>query len=171
MQVPLQSPTLPPAKHTNAYLVGDKSFIVVDPATYEESERTKLAHLIDTRLDTGAELEAIVLTHHHADHYGAAEWLRERYNRPIMAHPVTQDLLRGKVHVERTVNEADDIDLGKDRFGRPFALKVYFTPGHAPGHIVLADSRPNSHAMIVGDMVAAVGTIIVDPDEGDMMTT
>ncbi|MEE2901678.1 MAG: MBL fold metallo-hydrolase [Myxococcota bacterium] len=167
-QIPLLSPTLPPAKHTNAYLVGDDSFVVVDPATYEDTERAKLRRLIDARLESGAQLSAIVLTHHHADHYGAAQWLKGHYNRPIVAHPVTRDLLRDRVPIEKTLDEGDCIDLGKDRFGRPFGLEVYFTPGHAPGHIVLADLRPKSKAMVVGDMVAAVGTIIVDPDEGDM---
>jgi|GEM_PF-956584 len=167
-QIPLLSPTLPPAKHTNTYLVGDDSFVVVDPATYEDTERAKLGRIIDARLESGSKLSAILLTHHHADHYGAAQWVREHYNRPIIAHPVTRDLLRDRVQIEKTLDEGDFIDLGKDRFGRPFGLKVYFTPGHAPGHIVLADLRPNSNSMVVGDMVAAVGTIIVDPDEGDM---
>ena len=39
--------------------------------------------------------------------------------------------------------------------------------GHAPGHIVLVDDR--SMSAIVGDMVAGIGTIIIDPDDaGDM---
>ena len=168
VQIPLLSPTLPPAKHTNAYIVGDESFIVVDPATYDDEERSKLKKIIDGRLDAGHKLLAVVLTHHHADHFGAAEWLRERFHRPIIAHPVTQKLLEGRVCIEQTIDEDDRIDLGQDRFGRRFELQVYFTPGHAPGHIVLADLRSNSGAMVVGDMVAAVGTIIVDPDEGDM---
>ncbi len=45
-------------------------------------------------------------------------------------------------------------------------LTARFTPGHAPGHLVFVDQP--SGAIIAGDMVASVGTIIVDPPEGDM---
>ena len=42
-----------------------------------------------------------------------------------------------------------------------------FIPGHAPGHIVLVDDH--SMSAIVGDMVAGIGAIIIDPDDaGDM---
>ncbi len=44
--------------------------------------------------------------------------------------------------------------------------QVLHTPGHAPGHVCLwnADQR----AVVVGDMVASVGTILIDPVDGDM---
>jgi glyoxylase-like metal-dependent hydrolase (beta-lactamase superfamily II) len=40
------------------------------------------------------------------------------------------------------------------------------TPGHARGHLCLVEER--SRAAIVGDMVAGMGTIVIDPPEGDM---
>jgi glyoxylase-like metal-dependent hydrolase (beta-lactamase superfamily II) len=44
--------------------------------------------------------------------------------------------------------------------------RVLHTPGHARGHICLVDER--SRAAVVGDMVASVGTIVIDPPEGNM---
>ena len=44
--------------------------------------------------------------------------------------------------------------------------KVLHTPGHARGHVTLVDER--TKAAIVGDMVAGIGTIVIDPPEGDM---
>jgi glyoxylase-like metal-dependent hydrolase (beta-lactamase superfamily II) len=167
-QVPLTSPTLPPAEHTNAYLIGDDELILVDPATYELSERNKLEKILRGLLAQGMKLKAIVLTHHHFDHFGAAEWASKTFEAPIWAHEITQELLADKLSFTRKLQENDQINLGNDRSGRPFSLEVRFTPGHAPGHIVLCDTRPGSGAMIVGDMVAAVGTIIIDPEEGDM---
>ena len=39
-----------------------------------------------------------------------------------------------------------------------------FTPGHAEGHLCFEVGA----ATIAGDMVAGVGTILIDPSEGDM---
>jgi flavorubredoxin len=37
--VPLRTPTLPPATHTNCYIVGGDEVIVIDPASpYEEEQ-------------------------------------------------------------------------------------------------------------------------------------
>jgi glyoxylase-like metal-dependent hydrolase (beta-lactamase superfamily II) len=43
---------------------------------------------------------------------------------------------------------------------------VLHTPGHAPGHVCLYDADDGS--LVVGDMVASVGTILVEPGDGDM---
>jgi glyoxylase-like metal-dependent hydrolase (beta-lactamase superfamily II) len=43
---------------------------------------------------------------------------------------------------------------------------VLHTPGHARGHLCLVEE--SSRAAIVGDMVAGLGTIVIDPPEGDM---
>jgi glyoxylase-like metal-dependent hydrolase (beta-lactamase superfamily II)/8-oxo-dGTP pyrophosphatase MutT (NUDIX family) len=166
--VPLRSPTLPPATHTNAYVIGDERIIVVDPAAYDDNEREKVSERIEERLRGGAVLDAVVLTHHHFDHMGAAMWLKARHRCPIWAHPITRSLLEGKVEVDRTIDEGDQLDLGDAETGGRFLLDVLFTPGHAPGHIVLWDRRPGGRALIAGDMIAGVGTIIIDPPEGDM---
>jgi glyoxylase-like metal-dependent hydrolase (beta-lactamase superfamily II) len=166
--IPLLTPTLPPAQHTNAVLIGHQRMVVVDPATYDDGERDKLLSVIAAERANGATLEAVVLSHHHVDHTGSAAWLAERLGLPVWAHPVTQELLAGQVPIARTLEEGDRIDLGADAIGRPFWLRVLFTPGHAPGHIVLLDERPGARAMVVGDMVASIGTIVIDPPEGNM---
>ncbi len=166
--LPLRTPTLPPATHTNCYVLGGERLLVVDPATPHEEERERLATLL-ARI--GRPLAAILLTHHHEDHVGAVQWLRARTGAPVWAHPVTAELLAGTIPVDRTLEEGDVIDLGQDRSGRSVAFDLVHTPGHAAGHLVLVDKRQSERpAMIVGDMVASVGTIIVDPDEGSMKT-
>jgi len=49
---------------------------------------------------------------------------------------------------------------------RPMRWRVLHTPGHARGHVCLFDEA--SRAAVVGDMVAGVGTIVIDPPEGVM---
>ncbi|MCC7386300.1 MAG: MBL fold metallo-hydrolase [Deltaproteobacteria bacterium] len=168
-QLPLLTPTLPPAQHTNCYLIGHQRLIAVDPATYDPSERARLLAELERLEARGAVLERVVLTHHHHDHIGSAEWLSAQRGVPIAAHPITRDLLADRLRVHETLVEGDVIDLGSDAAGAPFQLGIWHTPGHAPGHLVLIDRRPGSGAIVVGDMIAAVGTIIIDPPEGDMI--
>lgn len=169
-QLPLRTPTLPPATHTNCYVVGVQRAVIVDPATYDDHEREKLAGLLERLRARGTQFVAVVLTHHHGDHIGSARWVAERLSIPVWAHPETARLLEGEVQVDGNLNEGDLIRLGTDERGEPFTLRCLHTPGHAAGHLVLVDERRGVRAMIVGDMVAAVGTIIVDPDEGHMGT-
>lgn len=166
--VPLKTPTLPPATHTNAYLLGGDRWVVVDPASHASEEREKLLKAIDKH--ARGRLEAIVLTHHHADHIGSAAWLAHALNVPIRAHPITRTLLSAKIPILETLDEGDTLDLGLDGLGRRFVLEVLFTPGHAPGHIVLVDQREGGRALIAGDMVAGQGSIIIDPPDGNMAT-
>lgn len=165
-QIPLETPTLPPARHTNTYVVGGRAALVVDPATYDEGERARLLEELSRARVYGAEPAAILLTHHHGDHVGSAGWLRDQLGLPILAHAETAALLDGVVSVDRSVADGDVLELGDA--ARPFPVEVLHTPGHARGHVVLVDRRPGARAMIVGDMVASVGTIIVDPSEGNM---
>ena len=54
------------------------------------------------------------------------------------------------------------IDDGEEVAG----FHAVFTPGHAPGHLCL-HHRPTG-LVIAGDMVASIGSIIVEPQDGDM---
>ncbi len=166
--VALRTPTLLPATTTNTYILGHEQLLIIDPATYEDSERAKLLDCIRECESKGATVQAIILTHHHPDHTGAAMWLSEQIAVPIWAHPLTKDLVEPEISIASTLQEGQILSLGKDACGDPFDWQVLLTPGHAPGHIVLRDLRASGHCMIVGDMVAAIGSIIIDPPEGDM---
>jgi ribonuclease/clavin/mitogillin len=163
--VPLRTPTLPPATHTNAILVGHEALWIVDPASPHDSDREHLLEVLDQEASKGRLVTGIVLTHHHRDHVGAAAWLSEARGWPIVAHPLTRDLLKGVLSVDRVVHEGDVL-AGSGRSDDQW--QVLHTPGHASGHIVLWE--PVRRGLIGGDMVAAVGTIIVEPPDGHMAT-
>lgn len=163
--LPVRTPTLPPATHTNTYVVGDGALSVFDPASPWEDEQQRLIAALDVRLERGERVERIVLTHHHADHVGGAIVLKEQLAQrglpvPIVAHPATTDLLTGLVAVDLPWHDGVILDCG----GRD--LQAHHTPGHAPGHLVFQDAE--SGAMIAGDMVAGVGTIAISPDDGHL---
>ncbi len=164
---PLRTPTLPPASHTNCYLVGTGEAVLVDPGTPDRAEGERLASALEvagSRL--GRRVVAIWLTHHHPDHVGAVELLRRRLGVPVAAHPATAErLARRGIAVERTLADGERVELA-GAGGPPVALRVLHTPGHARGHLCFYEESLGS--LLAGDMVSAVSTIVVDPPEGDM---
>lgn len=159
----LRTPTLPPATHTNTYLVGETDFVVVEPASPYGPEQAALHAAIDARIALGHKLLGAMVTHHHGDHVAAAWVLRERYRVPLMAHAETARRLAPRGPVDRLLREADDLDPAL----RALEIQVLHTPGHAPGHLCLYSER--HRWLIAGDMVASVGTILIDVDDGGDM--
>ena len=122
----------------NVYIVSDgEGTMVVDPSC---SADKILAALGERKLD------AIVLTHSHFDHTGAAAELREATGAPVIAsaidaplieEPCDEDLSTRGVPcpVDRTVAHGDVVEVGNMKW------KVIATPGHTPGSIALLDRQ------------------------------
>jgi ribonuclease/clavin/mitogillin len=164
-RVPLKTPTLPPATHTNTVIVGRRTCWIVDPAPEDAEERQKLLAIVEALPETGRAAQGIVLTHHHRDHVGAATWLRARTGLKIHAHARTPNLLTASSTVDIVLNEGERLagsDADDDQWD------ILHTPGHASDHIVLWQKR--TRTLIGGDMVASIGTIIVQPPDGEMGT-
>jgi endoribonuclease LACTB2 len=157
VMVPLRTPTLPPATHTNCLLVGERRLAIVEPASPHPDQQRRLDREITRH---GGQVVAVLLTHHHQDHIGYAAALRDRHQVPLYAHRHTAS--RVDFEVDRLLEDGDVVDLGDG-----MAIEAVFTPGHAPGHLVYLERRSGiAHA---GDMVAGKGTILIDPaDDGDM---
>jgi glyoxylase-like metal-dependent hydrolase (beta-lactamase superfamily II) len=162
--LPVRTPTLPPATHTNTFLVGTKEAVLIEPATPYREEQDVMVQWVQAARLRGVEPVAILATHHHPDHVGGAMALRERLQLPLWAHAMTAQRLDGIVDVDRLIQEGERIDLDGPT---PTALTALHTPGHAPGHLCFIDEATG--IMIAGDMVASVGTIIVEPTDGDML--
>ncbi len=158
--VALRTPTLPPAAHTNAYLIGaqHEPQLLVDPGSPYPDQQLALEQILDAETDAGRPLALIALTHHHGDHVGGAAELARRRSVGIAAHAATARRLAGRIEVARVLEPDEVIELGN------VAVSCVFTPGHAEGHLCFATDA----ATIAGDMVAGIGTILIDPSEGDM---
>lgn len=159
----LRTPTLAPATHTNVYLVGSREMVLVEPASPYPDEIDRATAWVEAECTRGRRLRAILLTHHHADHVGGAAAMRSRLGAPLWAHPSTAERLEGTVRIDRFLEDGERIELDGPR---PLALEAVHTPGHAPGHLCFRE--PSSRALLAGDMVASVGTILVEPTDGDM---
>jgi len=165
----LATETLPPATTTNTIMIGDRHVYIVDPATRDPQEQTRLFKTLDAWIAAGRTLEAVLLTHHHSDHIGAVRVVCERYGLPLGAHVETLSRVDVDGLNTRELNDGDVLELGVAPDGREdWKLHVLHTPGHARGHLVFIEDRYG--AGVVGDMASTLSTIVIDPPDGHMAT-
>lgn len=121
---------------TNCYFAINKETkeaLVIDPG--EEAAR-----LMQQIREQGLTVAAILLTHGHFDHAGAAEELSTLCNAPIYAHEAEKETLEseklnacwmiGRQETYRAdlfVKDEQELDLAG------FHIRVLFTPGHTKG--------------------------------------
>lgn len=166
--VTLKTRTLPPATHTNTYLVGESDLYIIDPAPTDPTEQARLWNYLDEQISEGRELKAILLTHHHSDHVGALRECARRYGLPILAHEQTAANMPD-IQFTGHLQHGDELELGVAPDGQPnWKLKVYHTPGHAAGHLCFQETRYG--AIIAGDLISTVSTIVISPPEGRLAT-
>ncbi|MEZ4317686.1 MAG: MBL fold metallo-hydrolase [Myxococcota bacterium] len=155
---PVRTPTLPPATHTNVWLLGHDRLTVFDAASPWPDEQAALAEHLDS---LGIPVEQLVLTHHHHDHIGGVAALRDHLGGvPVLAHPLTD---------ARVPFPTIPWEHGETRDCGGLSVTAHHTPGHAPGHLVFHDSA--SGMVVAGDMVAGVGTIAIEPGDGGHLGT
>jgi glyoxylase-like metal-dependent hydrolase (beta-lactamase superfamily II) len=160
-------------KIVNSYLVADegsRQWILVDTGL-----KTSAGHIlsaVEERFGPHASPEAIVLTHGHFDHVGAAARLARHWNVPVYAHRLETPYLNGRSKyppADPTVGgglltvlsrflSRGPINLGGrlrvlpengDVPGLMPHWRWIHTPGHSPGHVSLFDER--ERVLIAGD--------------------
>lgn len=164
--LPVRTATLPPASHTNVWIPGGRRFVLVDPGATDADEIERLMRVVARRREHGGAAAAVLLTHDHRDHAAGAPEVARRLDVPLRAHRgVLERLDPATAHGATRVRleplaDGDVLDLDGE------TLEVHASPGHAPGH--LAFHLPRLRALIAGDMVSGLSTILIDPVRGDM---
>lgn len=170
--LPLRTETLPPATHTNCFIVGNKEFIVVDAATPFAVEQKKLFDLIDEFIEKGHSCKEIIISHLHPDHIGGETALKKHLQKkfnldvPISAHKITAESIKDKVRVEKFIEDIQSYTL-KDCKSKNFEIKALHMPGHARGHLCFYDE--DYGFLLSSDNVVGQGTVVIAPPEGNMI--
>ncbi|MET0753532.1 MAG: MBL fold metallo-hydrolase [Pyrinomonadaceae bacterium] len=168
---PLKTETLPPATHTNCFIVGRREFVVVDAASKDESEHRKLFELIDSFIEKGFKCKEIIVSHLHRDHFGGEtalkKHLQEKFNLevPVSAHKITAESLKNDIKIDRFIEDNEVFQLRNEN-DKSFELKALHTPGHARGHLAFYDEQFGF--LLSSDNVVGMGTVVIAPPEGDM---
>lgn len=151
--IPIKTATLPPADHTNCYLVGDPDgeYIMVDPAVRMREDMEVLATAVERHRGT---LVAVLFTHSHSDHLADMSLLREAFDVPVWGSEYTAK----SVSCDRILTDGERLELGEQSW------QVLVTPGHHPGHVCLFSDA----GLVAGDMLAGIGTILIPPHTGNM---
>ncbi len=145
---------------TNTYLVEQADGLAaIDPGP-ELPE-----HLAAVLGAGGGRLRRILLTHHHADHSGAASRLAEASGAPVLAwRRPGGDGLR----IDHALSDGEPIGDGA------CGLIAVHTPGHASDHVCFrapglsAPGPPAGGVLFSGDHVMGWSTSLVSPPDGDM---
>ncbi|MDA8018435.1 MAG: MBL fold metallo-hydrolase [Thermoanaerobaculia bacterium] len=165
--LPLRTPTLPPATHTNAFLLGNPpgAAVLIDPSTPWPDEQAKLLSMLDAAREQGYRIRSIWLSHHHPDHVGAVEAVWKHLDEPLIcAHGADCAALeRRGILVDEELVDGQVV-----RFeGQPdLEVEVLHTPGHTRGH--LSFHIPAADTLLACDLTSTLSTIVIDPPDGDM---
>ena len=161
-----------PGGATNAYLVGERDALVVDPGADDPA-------LFEAVADRG--VEHVAVTHAHPDHVGGVAALADRTGATVWARRGYADRFAAAAGVDpdRTFVEGTRLSTGAG------PVTVLDTPGHAPDHVsfvvdgssadVAADTNVSPDAdldrrasALCGDIAVAEGSVAVCAPEGEM---
>lgn len=140
---------------TNTYLLGAPGtgeVIVVDPGPDLLAHRRAVDDAVGAR---DAEVVAVVLTHHHADHAEAAGWA-DQWGAPLSAF--TPALVASA--------QAAPLRDGDVVRGAGIGLEAVHTPGHCSDHLCLRVQQTG--VVLTGDHVLGRGTSLVAHPDGNM---
>ncbi len=163
---PLRTPTIPPATHTNCYLVGGDEMVVIDPGSPYPDQQEVLDTVVKRFIAQGRRMREIIITHLHPDHIGGVMHLAEKFNLPIATHRLTAEAINGEVRVDRLIEDDEVIEVHERSTGLTWRLRAMWTPGHARGHLSFYEERTGS--LLTGDCVVGFGTVVIAPPEGNM---
>jgi hydroxyacylglutathione hydrolase len=144
---------------------GSGKALIVDPG--EEADR-----ILAEVEATGAEVEAILITHCHFDHVGAVAPVARATGAPVYCPeievPVLADIMSftypgfgpyESYQADETVKGGETLELAG------LTLDVVFTPGHSPGHVTY--SLRDEEAVFSGDVLFQGSVGRVDLPGGD----
>lgn len=124
----------------NCYIVGDektKKGFIIDPSGKPDG-------ILEIVKNLGLDIEFIILTHGHGDHFTGAYKVKEELKVPLYVHKEDEDLVKGEtkvlvpilknmtlVDIDGFVSEESELTVGN------LKLEIIETPGHSMGGICI----------------------------------
>jgi len=141
----------------NTYIISsEKKCMIIDPGCYDKQEKSELVNYIEKE---NIEPTILINTHCHLDHIFGNNFISNKYNLTPKMHPKDLPLLERSIDIAKLYNVKLDppplkVDLVKEndiiQLGNT-SWEILFTPGHAPGHICLLNTK--NKKVIVGDVL------------------
>jgi glyoxylase-like metal-dependent hydrolase (beta-lactamase superfamily II) len=181
-RVPVPLPQFSGAEHAfvvNAYFVGGERWAMIDTGLTSPEAIAALEHGLSVAGLRWPDLEMVLITHYHPDHYGLSARIRELTGGEVMIHRRDVEFVfrsmfsRGGWERFIPMHGGPNVDMGSPMFSHvpgfdPAApgayladeqvldlggrtLHVMHTPGHAPGHCCFA--LPEEDMILTGDHV------------------
>jgi glyoxylase-like metal-dependent hydrolase (beta-lactamase superfamily II) len=147
------NPSMMSGPGTNTIVLGGgvEGAMVIDPAVEDNA-------YLDAIIEEGARrggIRRILITHGHPDHIGGALALKERLGVSIYAFS-----REGVPMADEEIADGTTFPAGDD------TLRAIHTPGHRFDHLCFL--LEGQRTLFAGDVVAGVGTVVINPPEGDM---
>ncbi len=120
----------------------NNAYVIVDAATRQsifvdaplESERA-----IDAA--KGTDVQMIVVTHRHGDHWASIDLVMEKFGAGVWCHEADRAPYAKKVF--DTLADGADVPLGES------SVRIIHTPGHTPGSICLLVESVDGHSVLI----------------------
>ena len=158
----------------NTYVVFDdlKNCVIIDPGCYARREQEELMYFIDEHDLT---TRAVLLTHAHIDHVLGLAFVMQQYAIECYIHSAdlqTLSAVSNYAHIygfpgyveapvpAKIMKHQDHLEFGN------IQLKVLYTPGHSPGHVVFYAGK--EQFVINGDVLFRGSFGRVDLPGGDI---
>jgi glyoxylase-like metal-dependent hydrolase (beta-lactamase superfamily II) len=98
---------------------------------------------IDYILYNELDIQGILLTHHHYDHVGGVDKIKQYFDCPVLLH--REDIDAYRKPVDHMLEDGEELLLGKER------VKVIHTPGHTRGSVCFI--MGNGKVAFTGDTI------------------
>jgi glyoxylase-like metal-dependent hydrolase (beta-lactamase superfamily II) len=150
-RVPVSVDTRAPTGQTNAYLVGEREALLVDPPARSAALDDAVA---------ARDVTHVAVTHTHPDHVGAVAHYAAETGATVWARRGREATFERATGVapDRSLAEGTRIDVGD------VPVSVVETPGHAPDHVAFETPA----GTLCGDLAVAEGSVVVGAPEGDL---
>jgi glyoxylase-like metal-dependent hydrolase (beta-lactamase superfamily II) len=154
---------------TNSYILGEHRLTIIDPGPDDEAHLAALTGAI-----AGRAVEAILVTHTHADHSPLAARLKALTGAPVLGcapHAAFRELAPGETNLldasgDRAFRADRELGDGEAVATELGLVRAIATPGHTVNHLCFA--LDGEGLLFSGDHVMAWSTSIIAPPDGAM---